>query len=174
MAALGESRNRIRTMALVHEKLYQAEKIGLLDLADYTRVLANELFSLYSSRTGGVVMDFQLTPLVIGIETAIPCSLIVNELLSNLFKYAYPDGRKGIAIVELAREGESLRFSVRDDGIGFPDGFAIASSTTLGLQLVNDLARQLGGTFSIESQPGQTHCCLIFPAERANLSPTGL
>ena len=159
-------------MALVYEKLYHSEKIGLLDLAEYTRVLANELSRLYSSGTAGVVMRFDLTPLPVGIETAIPCSLIVNELLSNLFKYAFPDGRQGTAVVELALEGEKVRFSVRDDGVGFPAGFAIAEIHSLGLQLVSDLARQLGGSFSVESQPGQTHCCVIFPAERASLAAT--
>ena len=99
-------------------------------------------------------------------------SLIVNELLSNLFKYAFPADRKGNALVELAREGETIRFSVRDNGAGFPPGFVIAKSNSLGLQLVGDLARQLGGSFSVESQPGQTHCCVTFPAERANVSST--
>ena len=170
VVALSESRNRIRTMALVHEKLYQAEKIGTLDLAEYARVLANELFSLYASETANFAMDFALTPLEIGIETAIPCALIVNELLSNVFKYAFPDGRRGIARVELAHEGEMIRFSVRDNGVGFPPGFVIAESVTLGLQLVSDLAKQLGGSFHVESQPGQTHCRVLFPADRANLA----
>ena len=172
VAALSESRNRIRTMALVHEKLYQAEQLGVLDLAEYTRVLANELFSLYANATSGAVMHFQLTSLMLGIETAIPCSLIVNELLSNVFKYAFPEGRTGIAAVELVREGDNIRFSVRDNGVGFPAGFVIASSNSMGLQLVQDLARQLGGTFTVESEPGRTHCCVTFPAERANCFPT--
>ena len=169
LEALSESRNRIRTMALVHARLYQAETIGLLDLADYTRVLANELFSLYTGNAGAVALDFALAPMQIGIETAIPCALIINELLSNTFKHAFPGGRKGVTRLELAREGEIIRFSVKDNGIGFPTGYTVAESTSLGLQLVSDLARQLGGSFKIDSQPGDTHCHLMFPSERVHI-----
>ena len=168
LEALSESRNRIRTMALVHETLYQADTIGQLDLAEYTKVLANELLSLYAGHSGAVRLEFALTPMQVTIETAIPCALIINELISNTFKYAFPAGRRGIARLELTRDGQTIHFSVRDNGIGFPDSSAAATGTaSLGLQLVRDLARQLGGTFQIDSQPGNTHCRLSFSADRA-------
>jgi two-component sensor histidine kinase len=147
--------NRIQSMALLHETLYRSGKFAEVDLAAYLRVLAGHL--ALTLAPGQVELRLELAGVRVGLDQAIPCGLILNELLSNAFKRAFPDGRRGVVWVELNQKGgEDLRLCVRDDGIGVPGDFEARRDRSLGLPLVGDLIRQLQGRMETASGPGST------------------
>lgn len=150
-----ESQNRVRSMALVHEKLYRSHDLARIDLADYIRNLATFLFRSYSATAGRVTLDIQTDDVFLGINAAVPCGLILNELISNALKHAFPDSRSGLIQVELRTgDNQKLTLSVRDTGIGFPANFDFKNTTSLGMQLVDTLVQQLDGTLEILSTKG--------------------
>ncbi len=141
-----ESQLRIRSMALIHEKLYESDSLAEIDLADYLRSLTNLLFSTYASAPSQVRLKLNLSQIFISINTAIPLGLIANELITNSLKFAFPDGRQGIIRVELgAVAGDRFRLRIADDGVGLPKGFAAEKSASLGMRLVRMLSSQLDG-----------------------------
>jgi two-component system, sensor histidine kinase PdtaS len=151
LALFRESENRIRSMAMIHEKLYQNESLSKVDFSEYLSSLSS-LFTNYVANPEAVRLVTHLEPVFLDIDTAVPLGLIVNELVSNSLKYAYPEGRSGA--VELAlRAGPENQYtlSVRDQGVGLPAGFDVNTSDTLGLHLVNILSAQLGAALSVES-----------------------
>jgi PAS domain S-box-containing protein len=167
-----ESQNRIRSMALVHEKLYRSSDLFRIDCSEYMHSLAGNLFRSYGGDARGITMRVETNGVSIGIDEAIPCGLIVNELLSNALKYAFPeenaprpfppDGPEiTLALTDIG--AGKLRLSVRDNGIGFPHSFDFHGTSSLGMQLVNVLAEQLGGSVELEPGPGTTFA-LTFPA----------
>lgn len=150
-----ESQNRVRSMALVHEKLYRSHDLARIDLADYIRNLATFLFRSYSATAGRVTIDIQTDDVFLGINAAVPCGLILNELISNALKHAFPDGRSGVLQVQLRSvNDQNLTLIVRDNGIGFPANFDLANTTSLGMQLVDTLVNQLDGTLEVLSVEG--------------------
>jgi len=160
---LKESQNRIRTMAIVHEKLYRSNDLAHIDFSEYIESLSVHLFQFFSvePRRVGLLRETEAIPL--DINNAIPCGLILNELLSNALKYAFPDGRQGLITVGFRRRpGALLEISVRDNGIGFPAGLDFRRTSSLGLQLVNMLAGQLDGTLEL-SRDGGTEFRIVFP-----------
>lgn len=150
-----ESQDRIRIMALVHEKLYQTKDLSRIDLAEYIRSLAAYLFRSYQTEAGRIQLKTDLDKTSLDINTSIPCGLIVNELVSNALKHAFPDERKGEILIEL-REGEggALRLTVRDNGIGFPEGVDLRTTDTLGLQIVTLLVDQIDGKLDVKRDRG--------------------
>jgi PAS domain S-box-containing protein len=167
-----ESQNRIRSMALVHEKLYRSSDLFRIDCSEYMQSLAGNLFRSYGGDARGITMRVETNGVSVGIDEAIPCGLIVNELLSNALKYAFPgeDVQRSFSpdgpeiTLALADTGTGkLRLSVRDNGIGFPQSVDFRSTSSLGMQLVNVLAEQLGGSVELEPGPGTTFA-LTFPA----------
>ena len=152
LALFRESESRIRSMAMIHEKLYQNESLSRVDFSEYLSSLSSLLFTTYVANPATVRLATCLDPVFLDIDTAVPLGLIVNELVSNSLKYAYPEGRSGV--VELAlRAGPENQYtlSVRDKGVGLPAGFDVNTSDTLGLHLVSILSVQLGATLSMES-----------------------
>ncbi|MBN1531368.1 MAG: PAS domain-containing protein [Spirochaetes bacterium] len=150
-----ESQNRVRSMALVHEKLYGSGSFAEIYFDEYIRRLSEEICNSFPHDPGRIEMEVRAENLALGIDQAIPCALIVNELISNAMKYAFPEGRKGRITVRFHRDGDrKYVLSVSDDGVGLSDDAAADSRETLGLQLVRSLARQLGGTISIEKIGG--------------------
>ncbi|MEJ2253584.1 MAG: PAS domain S-box protein [Nitrospirota bacterium] len=149
-----ESRNRVLSMSLIHEKLYRSEDPVRVDVRDYIGSLARELFESY--RTSEVALEINVPEDVfLDIDTMIPCGLILNELLANALKHAFPGGRRGRVSVGFARvEGGRLTLSVRDDGVGMPQGFAPGETGTLGMELVSSLLEQLDGAMDIRSGQG--------------------
>jgi PAS domain S-box-containing protein len=147
-AIMSESQTRVRSMALIHEKLYGGDSLARIDLADYLRSLAAMIQRSQSGR-GGVALRFELVPLTGGMDTAVPLGLVVNELLTNAFKHAFPAaGRVAITspeiVIALRPEPDGrLRLEVRDNGIGLPEGFAPAENRSLGMRLVQIFAKQL-------------------------------
>ncbi|MGC9347988.1 MAG: histidine kinase dimerization/phosphoacceptor domain -containing protein [Anaerolineae bacterium] len=154
LQVLKESQNRLRSMALIHERLYQSENLARIDFAEYLQSLTRYLVRSYRSTSGPVALGFQMESVPLSIERAVPCGLIVNELVSNALKYAFPDGRPGKVEVGLSRANGHVRLSVRDDGVGLPEDLDIDKLESLGLQLVHMLTGQLGGEIQIDTRPG--------------------
>ena len=155
-----ESQNRIRSMSLIHEKIYKSDDFMGVDFSDYIGKLARSLINSYSSVQGVVRLDIRVENVFLGIDDAIPCGLIVNELLTNCFKHAFPGGRRGEVIVgfrsEAAGSPDGARYilSVRDTGVGIGGRVNVESPDTLGLQLVRTLVGQLHGELEIVSEAG--------------------
>jgi two-component sensor histidine kinase len=152
---LKESQNRVRSMALIHEKLYQSEDLASIDFPGYLRSLVYSLAQSYRVRSDQVSLRVQVDPIHLDLDTAIPCGLIVNELVSNSIKYAFPGDRSGqIEVTCRQRPGPRYVLRVSDDGVGLPPGFDSAKTSSLGMKLVTSLVVQIGGELKVESGPG--------------------
>ncbi len=143
-----ESQDRIRSMALIHEKLYQARDISRVDFAEYTRSLTSYLFRSYVTGPG-IDLAVDIDGISLDIDKAIPCGLIINELVSNSLKYAFPDRRPGQICIRLSGDGNGYSLVVEDDGAGLPPGLDFRNTPSLGLQLVNTLVDQLEGRIEL-------------------------
>jgi two-component sensor histidine kinase len=155
-AALRDMQNRVRSMALIHEHLYRSDNLASVDLATYLRSLCQQLFRALVTAPGTIQLHLDLAPVRLEIDQAIPCGLLVNELVTNALKHAFPIGRSGVLRVELQplAERPALRLRVADDGVGLPSTFDPNNLTTLGLKLVSDLSRQIGGRLEIGGGSG--------------------
>jgi PAS domain S-box-containing protein len=152
---LGEMKGRIQSMALLHETLYRTSNFAALDLGAYLGSLATQTFRTLLIEPSSVKLDLALQPVMVGLDQAIPCGLLLHELLSNTLKHAFPNQKSGEVRVELERLNErDVRLRVSDTGVGLAADFSAKVGLSLGLQLVSDLARQLGGELKIESGPG--------------------
>ena len=153
--AFAESRARIQSMALVHEKIYRDTSLSRMDFSDFLRELTAQLFQSYNIKREHVTLRLELTPVAFGLDTAIPCALIVNELVSNALKYAFPDGHPGEIVIRLRSEdGRCVQLEVADNGVGLPAGFDWQQSPSLGLRLVRLLTRQLHGQLHLTTEAG--------------------
>jgi PAS domain S-box-containing protein len=152
--ALEECQTRVQAIALIHEKLYQSNNYAEIQFADYARSLAANVFHMLRIARRDIALDVAIDPIPLSIKRAIPCGLIINELITNALKHAFPGSRGGTVRVALARTGGQLRLEVADDGVGFPDGWDLRTSASLGLRLVTMLTRQLGGEFAVERHRG--------------------
>ncbi|HVN97165.1 MAG TPA: PAS domain S-box protein [Syntrophorhabdaceae bacterium] len=149
-----ESVNRIRTMSRIHEKLYQSKDHGRVGFGAYIMELATQLYNSYGLNAESVTLRSQVTDISFDINTAIPLGLIVNELISNALKHAFPDGKKGEITVSLNREGDKCVLAVSDDGVGFPPHIDFRKTDSLGMQLVIELTEQLGGVIELNRDHG--------------------
>ncbi len=150
-----ESENRIRSMASVHEKLYQSGDLTRIDFADYTQSIIRQLITSYGIDPGVVRININCSDVFLSIDEAVPCGLIINELLSNALKHAFPKGKGGEIVVDFHPDRDNtLTLVVSDTGIGLPEDTDITDAKTLGLQLIGDLVNQLGGTLDIERDGG--------------------
>ncbi|MBN2389664.1 MAG: PAS domain S-box protein [Anaerolineae bacterium] len=148
-----ESQDRIRSMALIHERLYRSSDLARVDFAEYIRNLASSLVHSYRSRA--VRLDLQATDIYLSIDDAVPCGLIVNELISNALKHAFVDGREGeICVMMQQLADQQVKLVVRDNGVGLPSDVDYMNTGSLGLQLVTMLVQQLGGTIEIRNNAG--------------------
>jgi len=148
---ISTSQNRIKSMALIHEKLYQSKEFSRVDFPGYIRSLLDSLFLSYTNGSRSVYTELDLSPLFLDINTAIPLALIINELVSNSLEHAFPDGRKGIISIGLKAAGDGdYTLSVADDGVGISDGLDLENTKTLGLQLVNMLTQQIGAVIEMD------------------------
>jgi two-component sensor histidine kinase/putative methionine-R-sulfoxide reductase with GAF domain len=150
-----ESQYRVRSMALIHEKLYQSKDLARVDFDSYIRDLMVYLFRSYAANPDQIRMNIQTHEIYLGIDTAIPCGLIISELVTNTLKYAFPDGRRGELLVSLGpADDDELTLLVKDNGIGLPKDFDWRESDSLGLQLVNTLSAQLHGKIQVDGEGG--------------------
>lgn len=149
--------NRIRSMALVHYKLYQSKDLARIEFSDYIKTLTADLFSTYRVGQADIILRLDIKDVFLDINRAIPCGLIINELVSNSLKHAFPDGRKGEIIVKMcANKKGKYTLIVKDTGIGLPRGLELCKSGTLGMRLVHDLVAQIKGNIELDRKDGST------------------
>jgi two-component sensor histidine kinase len=165
LAVFTESQNRIRAMALVHETLYRSQDLGQINVAGYLDSLCAHLFRAYGVASSRIHLDLDVADVPLDLDWAIPCGLVVNELVSNALKYAFPHDRPGRVGVELARRPDgAYLLAVSDDGVGLPAGLDVQHTQTLGLQLVWGLTQQLAGQVQVEGMSG-TRFVIVFDPE---------
>ncbi len=162
--ALMDSETRVKSMALVHEKLYQSENLSSIDFAGYLQNLVANLMVAYGADDRRIRVKIAAKDLSLTINTAIPLGLIMNELVSNALKYAFPDGREGELSIEGHAEGGTMQITVRDNGIGIPESLDWRYAESLGLHLVQMLTRQLRGTVDL-SRDGGTEFRFTIPVK---------
>ncbi len=150
------SQSRVKSMALIHERLYQSKDFTRVDVANYIRGLTNHLFTTYGISKEAIGLKINIKNIILGINTAIPCGLIINELVSNSLKHAFPNGKKGeIQISMRPLNGNEVELTVRDNGVGMPEDVDFNNTKSLGLYLVNILAKdQLNGEVKIDKKEG--------------------
>jgi PAS domain S-box-containing protein len=152
-----KSQNRIKSMALVHEELYQSKDLEKIDLAGYIRKLVTGLIHSYEVNPDDIKQKINVHNVLLCVNTAIPCGLIINELVSNSLKHAFPDGKEGEILIELRSDNDNkFTLIVSDNGVGFPKDLDFRNSETMGLQLVITLVKQLKGTIKLDRSAGTT------------------
>jgi len=167
--ALDDIQKRIHAMALIHERLNGDEDLERIEFGEYAKTLAHDLFYSYGVDCERIRLRLDLQPVSLELNQAIPCGLILNELLTNSFKYAFPAGSPGdIRVSVSAGPGDLVKLTVGDNGVGLPPGFDLDQAQSLGLRIVDILARQLDGVTTREPGDGTT-VTLTFP----RASPVG-
>jgi PAS domain S-box-containing protein len=152
-----ESRLRIRSMAMVHEKLYRSKDLSRVDFKEYVQSLCYHLFQMYGVAPDTVALNLDIEDVLLDINSAIPCGLLVSELISNALKHAFPQGRQGEVTVSMKPvENGDIALEVRDNGVGLEDDLDLKNTESFGLQLVDMLTEQLQGTISIDRNGGTT------------------
>jgi two-component sensor histidine kinase len=159
---MGDFQNRIRAMAHVHERMYHADDIGRIDLSEIVTFLRTSLFRSYKIDPHHIRLNVEMKNLQITIDTAIPLSLILNELITNSIKHAFPQGTHGEITIQGSREAGTLVLSVRDTGIGIPrDCDWTTNAQSLGHRLVISLVEQLQGTIELDRTTGTTFNIIV-------------
>jgi len=157
-----ESQNRIRSLALIHEKLYQSDNLDHIDYGTYIKKIIDYLFQSYKISRNDVSVNLSISSIFLDIDKAVPCSLLINEMLSNSLKHAFPHGYKGIISIEMSLDENVYHLKYSDNGIGLPDDQSLEMKNSLGFQLIKGLAAQLGGTLQIIRDQGTVYI-LTFP-----------
>jgi two-component sensor histidine kinase len=165
-ALFTDSRNRVRAMALVHENLFRAGNFARIPMSSHIQNLCTHLARSYEVHGRGVRLETQIDDVHLDVNRAVSCGLIINELVSNAVKHAFPNSRQGTVTVEFKLSADKRYvLTVRDDGIGLPPGFDPSRCESLGLQLVQDLSQQLHGTITAGSARPGTTFVLVFGAD---------
>jgi PAS domain S-box-containing protein len=151
---LKDCQNRIKSMAFIHESLYQSKNFESVNFSDYVSTLAKNLVHTYSVNTQKIKLILTLDKLFLNLDTSIPCGLIINEIISNSLKYAFPNNRDGIIFVTLKVDKQKVLIQAGDNGIGISSEIDLKQSKTLGLQLVETLVEQINGTIILERNNG--------------------
>ncbi len=150
------SRDRIKAMAIVHNKLHQSKDFTKIDFSGYTKDIVNNLFQSYDFNNDRIKLTVNVNGVSLGLDASIPCGLIINELVTNSLKYAFPKDRNGeIEITLLPMGGKGIELCISDDGIGLPDGLNLKNTDTMGLKIVTVLAeKQLRGKIDLDTSKG--------------------
>ena len=151
-----DMRSRVASMAMVHEQLYQSSDLARVDFAKHVRSLAAYLLRSYGDASGSVSFEEDIADVDLMLDMAIPCGLIINELVSNALKHAFPDGRKGEIRVGLRFADDRVTLVVVDNGVGFPAEMDFRAANTMGLRVVTTLVGQLDGTIEVDREGGTT------------------
>jgi PAS domain S-box-containing protein len=171
-----ESQNRVRSMALLHQKLYQSKNLAGVDSTEYIRDLTRNLFASYGVSESQIALELATEGISLGMDTAVPCGLIINELVSNSLKHAFPIGRSGEIRVEILRSerptdadpqtggAQWYRLTVSDNGKGFPETLDFRKTESLGLKIVCTLTEQLGGRIDLDRRTGSRFTILFHEA----------
>ena len=160
---LNDIQQRIQTMSLVHEKLYQSNSLSKIDLPEFIQDLSNELMESYSISDEDLQLELELENVNLEMSLTIPCGLIINELITNSLKYAYPHNEKGTIKIAMKHESENrILLHVEDDGVGLPEEVDWQHSKGIGLRLIHILSNQLHGDYQFQNSEG-TSFSLVFP-----------
>jgi PAS domain S-box-containing protein len=151
---INESQNRIRSMSYIHESLYQTKDFSSINFADYITNLVQNLVHSYQLYHDKINLELNINPVRLALDQAIPCGLILNELMSNALKYAYPGKKKGKIAIDVTEENGKVCIQVQDFGVGLPAGFKVENSESLGLSLVYTLVDQLDGELKLKTDGG--------------------
>ena len=154
LKALQESQNRIRAMALVHEILYQSPEISSVDLDLYVKTLAKSLFEFYRSKGKEIVLRTDISGVALGVNTAIPVGLIINELISNALKHAFLERTTGEIFIRIRKKDRNISIVFRDDGEGLPRDMNWRDTRSLGLRMVFSIVEQMKGTIGLDRSKG--------------------
>lgn len=160
--AIEEGRNRVKAMALIHQNLYQEENLVGVNLPIYIEKLSQSLLNSYQVGSKEIEIKREVDAMILDVDTLIPLGLILNELISNALKYAFKDRAKGAIEIEIKDQGEDLKVLVKDDGVGMPSNFQIATSESLGFKLVKSFADKMKAKMELISQNG-TCISLLLP-----------
>lgn len=152
--AMRDSQNRIRSMALIHTKLYESQDLSNVDFGGFVRDLSRILSHSFGAASRGISFQVDAGTLALGVDTVIPCSLIINELVTNSLRHAFPPGQRGLITISMQPDAGDYVLRVTDDGPGLPADLDIRETQSLGLRLVTLLTQQLNGTVSLEAGPG--------------------
>jgi PAS domain S-box-containing protein len=166
--ALLESRGRVQSMALIHEKIYRSRDVSALNLGKYVADVVQSVAGAFGLPSRTVTLDLEAEPLPLDIDRAVPCGLVLNELVTNVYKHAFPQGQEGTLCVRIAAEPDGFaHITVADDGVGLPDGFDPKALHSLGITIIVALVEQLGGTLRFSSGPSGkgTTVHIRFPLE---------
>lgn len=162
LAIFQECKNRIKTIALIHENLYQSDQLSNIDFRKYINKLVLSLFDTFNINRSHIKLKLDIENIFLEISNALPSALIINELVSNSLKYAFPDKRKGELQITFFKENSEYKFCVKDNGVGCPEKFNLKKVTTFGLQLVPNLVDQLKGQLNFLNKDG-VQCHITFP-----------
>jgi PAS domain S-box-containing protein len=155
LKAVREGQNRVRSMALVHEKFYQSEELGEIDFREYTEKLCTFLKQSYASQDAPVTIIVDAHGIGFDMDTAMPCGLLITEIVSNSLKYGFPGNREGEIKIEFSKVAEKkVLMTISDNGIGLPQDFDIEKSESLGMQLIIALTSQLDGELKFSGENG--------------------
>jgi two-component sensor histidine kinase len=155
LQVLKGSQRRVRSMAMVHSDLYGSKEMGRIDFGQYTQTVVHELSDQFHGSFRSDICCLNVSPVLLTVAQAIPCGLVLNELVTNALKFAYPGSSAGKISVELREPSASnVQLVVSDEGVGLPCGFDWKNTKTLGLRIVDVLVDQLGGTLTVHSGPG--------------------
>ena len=160
-----ESQNRTRSMALIHERLYQSTDLKRIDFGEYIRTLANDLYNTYVMDKSLITLNIDVDDVKLDINTSIPLGLIVNELVTNSLKHAFPPGKSGEIDIQFHTQDDKYLLEVKDNGIGFPKDINYQNTDSLGLRLINSLTEQIDGNIQLNNNSG-TSFKIIFKEEK--------
>ena len=152
-----ESQNRIKSIALVHESLYQSANLENIDYSEYLRTVTRYLFESFNVNYDRITFRILGEKVFLNIDKAIPCSLILNEMISNSLKYAFPNERNGIIEIEIKRTADNYIITYTDNGVGLPADITLEHRGTLGLHLISGLVTQLNGSIELLRENGTTY-----------------
>jgi two-component sensor histidine kinase len=165
LSAIQESQHRVQAMALIHQKLYQSEQVARINMLAYIEEVIDYLRDFYY-RPGPVEFRLDVEPIELDVTLAVPLGLIINEAVTNAFKYAFPDGRPGTVRLSLYRlTSTTYQLIIGDDGVGLPEGYNPSRSRSLGMTLMHGFSEQLGGELTITSARGLS-ISLVFEEEQ--------
>ena len=156
LKAVQDGQNRVRSMALVHEKFYQAEELTEIDFGEYASKLCQYLYQSYGDKTERINVKVTGDHVGLDMDTAMPCGLLVNEVVSNSYKYAFPGSTTGEIEINLRKEAGKVTLKLSDSGIGLPENVDFEKSETLGMQLIQALTSQLDGELKVSREKGTT------------------
>jgi PAS domain S-box-containing protein len=155
LTLLKESQNRIKTMAYIHESLYQNKSFTSVNFSEYVHTLVNNIVQSYSASSEKIKLILNVGKVTLSLDSSIPAGLIINELITNSIKHAFPGARQGVITFNLSCDNNLVHLELKDNGVGFAEGVDFENSHSLGLQLVNTLIEQIDGKFKFQSQKNE-------------------